>query len=302
METTNRKVGLDQFLFRLLGFRFAAVNERQRPLQFGQTDFARFFDILQLGPARPQFLPRFRRHVAFRHVHAALQPPRFAFQRLQPLDRPAHLVDQPLLLERIEIDPANLDRNLDARPRHAHFALHVRLLLPFRRFLELLGLLQRQIVKLRDLVDVLQRLLRLVRDFLFGQLFVVELHDLFDRPRALPQILSNRNQLLNHDRRPRDGLHHHELPAFDALRDGHFAFARQQRHRAHLAQIHPHRIVCLFERARRQIQIAAAFVRMRLVLHRRIVVAATPRTLRPPARLSPTPGLRKSRFRFVQRL
>jgi hypothetical protein len=64
-----------------------------------------------------------------------------------------------------------------------------------------------------------------------------------------------------------DGLHDHELPALDALGDGDFAFACQQRHRAHLSQVHAHGIVCFFQRAGRQIQIALALVRVFLGRH-----------------------------------
>src|SRR5260370_286478 len=73
------KVGLDQFLLGLLGFRFAAVNQRQRALQLRETDFAGLFDVFQLSAARAQFLARFRGDLALGHVGATLQAPRFAF-------------------------------------------------------------------------------------------------------------------------------------------------------------------------------------------------------------------------------
>src|SRR5580692_5813266 len=109
---------------------------------------------------------------------------RFALKRLQALDSAAHLVDQALFLKRIEVNAANLDGNLDARARHRPLRLHVRLFLGLGRGLQLFGLLQRQVVQLRNFVDVLQRLLCFVSDFFFGQLFVVKLDDLFDGPRT----------------------------------------------------------------------------------------------------------------------
>ena len=251
METTKRKVGFDQFLLGLLGFRFAAVNERQRALQFGEPDFAGFFDVLQFGAARAQFLARFRRHIALGDVRAAFQPPGFAFQRLQALDRAAHLVDQPLLLKRVEIDVANARRKFPraSAPRPTSRGCTASSS-PSACLSSFAACFSAVSYKFRNLVDVLQRLLGLVGDFFFGQLFIVKLHDLFDGPRALAQIFANRNQFLDDDRRTRDGLHHHQLPALDALGDGHFAFARQQRHGAHLAQIHAHGIVGFFQRAR----------------------------------------------------
>jgi hypothetical protein len=272
------QVGLNQFLLRLFGFRFAPVNDRQRALQLGQPDFAGLLNILQLRTPRTQFAPRFRRVLALGHVRAPLQPPSLALQRLQALHRAAHFVDQPLLLKRVEFDPADFQRNRDACPRHFPLRANVLLLLRFRRLVELHRLLQRQVVKLRDLLDVLQRLLGLVGDLLFGQFFIVKLDDFLDRPRALAQVIPNRDQFLDDDRRTSNRLHHHQLPALNPLRDGHFAFARQQRHRAHLAQVHAHRIVGLFERTRRQIQVAALGL-VTVVLDHRITVAVVRRHL-----------------------
>ena len=62
--------------------------------------------------------------------------------------------------------------------------------LRLRHALQLGRLLQRDIVQVADLVEHLQRLLGLLLDLFFGQLFVVELNDFLDRPRALAQILA----------------------------------------------------------------------------------------------------------------
>ena len=57
------------------------------------------------------------------------------------------------------------------------------------------------------------------------------------------------------ERRARDRLDDRELAALDAPRDLDFAFAREQRHGAHLAQVHADRIVGLVERARREVEL-----------------------------------------------
>src|SRR5205807_3148382 len=172
--------------------------------------------------------------------------------------------DQALLFEGIEIDVADSQRNLYARARHGPLGANVRPLLALRGFLQLRRLLQRQIVKLGNLVDGLQRLLGLIGDFFFGELFVVELNDFLDRAHALAQIIANGNQFLDDDRRARDRAHHYQLPALDALGDRDFAFAREQRNSAHFAQIHAHGIVGFLERTRRQVQVAFAFVQVLL--------------------------------------
>ena len=63
------------------------------------------------------------------------------------------------------------------------------------------------------------------------------------------------DDLLGDQRRPRDRLDHRQLAALDAPRDLDLAFAREQRHGPHLAQIHADRVVGLVERARRQVEL-----------------------------------------------
>ena len=201
----------------------------------------------------------------------------FAFERLQTLDGAAHLVNQALLLEGIEVDVADGQGNLDAGARHCPLCPHVRALLGFRRLLEFYRLLQRRIVELGNLVDGLQCLLGLVGDFFFGELFVVKLNDFLDRAHALAQIVADGNQFLDDDRGAGDGPHHHELPALDALGDGDFAFARQQRNGAHFAQIHAHGIVGFFERTGGEVQIRFALVRV--ILRDAFMVAALGETV-----------------------
>ena len=79
------------------------------------------------------------------------------------------------------------------------------------------------------------------------------------RDRAAPHLLRQVQDLLDHQRRARQRFHHGILAALDAPRDFRLAFARQQRHSAHLAQIRAHRIVDLLPDRRTQIQIQQIF-------------------------------------------
>ena len=90
---------------------------------------------------------------------------------------------------------------------------------------------------------------------LFGELFVVEDDHFFDVAHAALEVFAEGHDLANHDGRARDGLEHAHLAALDALGDFDFALARQQRHGAHLAQVHAHRVVGLFQGARRQVEL-----------------------------------------------
>ncbi len=215
------------------------------------------FDFADFRALAFQFAARFGGVIALAGFGAAFELARLALQHLHPLDGLANLVDQPLFLNGVELNVANQLRHFDARARQRMLRADIRTLLCSPRdFRQLRRLLQRQLVELGQLVERLQRLLSLVLDFLFGQLFVIKDDDFFDRARALAQILRHRDQFLNHHRRARDGLHHRQQPALDALGDGYFALARQQGHRAHFAQVHAHRVVGLLQRSGGKVEFA----------------------------------------------
>src|SRR3984893_11203355 len=122
--------------------------------------------------------------------------PRRSLKRLQPLDGAAHLVDEPLLFKGIKNDGADGHGNFHAGARHFPLGANIRLLFGFRGVVQLHRLLQSLFVQLRNLVDVLQGLLGLVGNLLFGEFFVVKHDDFFDGPGAFAQILPNGDQFL----------------------------------------------------------------------------------------------------------
>jgi hypothetical protein len=69
------------------------------------------------------------------------------------------------------------------------------------------------------------------------------------------QLVAELDHLARDERRARDRLDDRQLAALDPPGNLHLALARQERHRPHLAQVHPDRIVGLVERARRQIEL-----------------------------------------------
>ncbi len=95
----------------------------------------------------------------------------------------------------------------------------------------------------------------LVRHHVFGQLVLVEAGHFLDGLLLGAQRLADRQHFLDDHRRARQRLHHPELAALDALGDGHLALAGQQGHGAHLAQVHAHRVVRLFQRPRGQVEL-----------------------------------------------
>ena len=130
----------------------------------------------------------------------------------------------------MERDVAYRQRNLDAGPGNGAFDSKIGL--PFRSWGlgQLFRLLQRGFVKLSDFLNLPKRLLSLVGDFFFGELFIIKLNNFLDGAHTFAQAFADGDDFLNEDGRARDGLRDHELPALDALGDDYLAFAGEQRH------------------------------------------------------------------------
>jgi hypothetical protein len=90
---------------------------------------------------------------------------------------------------------------------------------------------------------------------LFGELFFVEGDNFLDVADAALEVFAEADDLADDDGRTRDGLHHAHLAALDALGDFYFAFAGEQRHGAHLAEVHADGVVGLLEGAGREVEL-----------------------------------------------
>ena len=105
---------------------------------------------------------------------------------------------------------------------------------------------------------------------------------MMSRSRTLPSLSSSRQMMIawkvsGLSQRPGD----HGLAAgLDALGDGDFALARKELYRAHLAQIHAHRVVGALDRLRRDSGLATA--RLRGKGAARLLVLGRPRPPRAP--------------------
>src|SRR5262249_18783528 len=71
----------------------------------------------------------------------------------------------------------------------------------------------------------------------------VEIDDVAQQHLRFDQRVMPFEQRADRHRAFADAADHHLAAGFDALGDGDFAFARQELHRAHLAQIHAHGVV-----------------------------------------------------------
>ena len=204
------------------------------------------------------FVLQLRRLLALR-VHLPLDALGLALDLADRLDFVLDLLDQAALHELGELDLADELRELHLRAHHRPAGLAILPLLArvdaLRRLVELLLELLHDRALLADRVDLLQHFLRPLFDPLVGDLVVLEDDELADGARAGLQLIAHRDDHLGDRGRPRDRLDDGELAALDAAGDFDFAFAGEQRHGAHLAQVHADGIVGLVERAGREVEL-----------------------------------------------
>src|SRR5687767_3163793 len=156
-----------------------------------------------------------------------------------------------------ELDLADQPRRLDLGAHHLPAGAAVLALVGARDGLELFVELFDIEARLAHAVDLLEELLRALLDLVFGDFLVVEDHQLANGALAGAQLIAHADHRLGNRRHARDRLDHRQLAALDAACNLDFAFAREQRHGAHLAQVHADGIVGLVERARREIELGA---------------------------------------------
>ncbi len=111
------------------------------------------------------------------------------------------------------------------------------------------------LVVLGHLVDAAGYVIQPVGYDLFGDLLFVEENDFLDGAHAALQVVADGDDLADDDGRARKRLQNAQLAALDALGDFDFAFAGEQRHRAHLPEIHSDGVVGFLERAGREVQL-----------------------------------------------
>ena len=208
---------------------------------------------LQVGADLPRLLAEFLLLlVGARRVGALLEVDRLLVEAAHAVDRLVDAVDQALALGVGEAQPADdaRDHDLLASQRPAAAAMVLRPLL-LRDACQLLHQLDRLLVVTCCSSSILPGdVVQAIGHHLFGDLLFVEENDFLDGAHPALQVFADGDDLANDDGRARQRLQHAQLAALDALGDFNFAFAREQRNRAHLAQIHADRIVGFLQSAR----------------------------------------------------
>ncbi len=265
IETTRRRLASTSSFLAPLGLVLAAQDHVERLLQFvgrlleavGQR---LDLDLQLLDLAEEVLLVVFLQlGLAVLRVEDPLEAVHLALHRLDALDRVLHVFDQPALDRFGELDLADVVGDVDLRAHRRPLGLAILPLVAggraLRRFLQLFVELLVDRARLAHVVDLALHLLGALLDAFVGDLFVVEDHQLADGALAGVQMVAELDDLLGDQRGAGNRLDDGELAALDATRDLDFALAGQQRHRAHLAEIHADGIVGLVERARRQVEL-----------------------------------------------
>ena len=258
------EVGFDQLLLRLFRLRFAARDRLERAHQllglFLELRGHRVDLDLQLLLLLAEVLallvlqlraPVLHRQLPFEIGNLPLQPH-------HRFDLVLDLIDHPALDRLGEFDLADQPRHLDEGAHAFPADLAILALVLGRRalagVLELLLALLGRDPRLADRLDLAEDLFLAVLDLLVGQLLVDEGDQLADAALVILESVPHLHDDARDRRRARDRLDDGELAALDPLGDLDFALTREERHRAHLAQVHADRIVGLVERTGRQIQ------------------------------------------------
>ena len=128
-----------------------------------------------------------------------------------------------------------------------------------RNRLQLLTELLGFFVMFFDLFDVSKKFRALFRDILVGHHQIGNHQNIAHGQRVLANGFGQRQNISNHQRRSGQRFAHSGLAALDALGQLDLALTREQRHGAHLAQIHAHGIVGLVAEILRQFLISELF-------------------------------------------
>ena len=190
-------------------------------------------------------------------VDLALEHVDVALHAHHGVDGVLDLVDQAALHRLGELDAADRARHVDAGAQRLHARAAVLLLVLLQDDVQLLGELDVVAARLADFLDLPEDVDLAILDHLVGDLLVAEDHELADGALAGAQLIADHEDALGNGRRAGDRLDDRELAALDALGDGDLALAGEQRHRAHLAEVHADGVVGLVERARREIELGA---------------------------------------------
>src|SRR5882724_846061 len=138
------KIGFGQFLFCLVGFGFAAVNQNEGALESRGPGLRQVFDLLALETAQAQLFAR-SGSIAASGGGAAFEAVDFALQSVHALGGVAEQIDEALFLAFLEIQGAGKLGHFDPGAGQAASGSQISALVGLGDVLELRGLAVRQV-------------------------------------------------------------------------------------------------------------------------------------------------------------
>src|SRR5579863_7436553 len=243
------KVGLDQLALGLLRVHVALDDLALGALEFLKRHAGFQFQLLHFAANGTRLAPVFF-FLLFTAsgVGLALEVLRLAIERAHAVDHLVQAVDQPFAFGVGESQLAHRLRHANNRAGKVAARPAMVLGTLFLRNRNVLFFDDADLfVQLGHGVDLAGELVQAILQNLVGDLFFVEGDHFLDRAHALLEVFAHGQQFPDDDGRPRQGLEHANLSTLDALGDFHFAFAREQGHGAHLAQIHADGVVGFFQ-------------------------------------------------------
>ena len=247
------QIGLDEFLLRLLGLPFPALYHRQHPVRGRRRPPGGGEALALRGPEIAQALPETPGIVQARPRRPALERPVSAIDLPRPLRGLAAGLDAvdespPHVLR--ELDSPDAPRQPDPRPERPPAKLAIPPLVALRGLVEGLLRFARLPLGLGHGVHLLQQITRAAGDAIVGEVVLLQDHQIANAVIAGLQLLPELHDELRDGGRARHGPDDRPLAVLDALGDRHLALASQERHRAHLSQVHADGVVRLVRRAR----------------------------------------------------
>ncbi len=260
METTEAKVSLDELTLGTLGVHVALDHLALGALEVGERDAGIGFDALEVDAAVLLLaLVLFAQLFGFGGLELGFERLDLALEGAHGVDGLVDLVEQTLLLAVgvLELADDAVDVDMLAADEPAVLALVLGLGLGVFAYGGIKLLLQgsKLLLVLDDDIDATGGGADAGLEDLFGELFFVEGDHFLDVADAAAQVFTEADDLADNDRRTGDGLHDAKLAALDALGDFDLAFAGEQGHGAHLAEVHADGVVGLLEGAGREVEL-----------------------------------------------
>src|SRR5579885_90255 len=254
------EIGLDELFFGDLGFLLASFDDLPSAAELGRARAGFLLELRNALAVLAHLLAHGRGAAVgavARRFQLALDAGDFALDRLQFLDGAAQASGESAARGGAEMNFANEAGDVDHRPRQApaqgpmHLGLHAA-----RNGLQFLPELLSLFVMLFDFRDGGGELIGLLDDAFVGDDQIRHDQDVANGRGIARQDLVERENFANHQRRSRKGLAHGGLPTLDALGQLDFALAGEQRHGAHLAQVHADGIVGFIAEILGEIEVA----------------------------------------------